>query len=292
MPIPWSWNSRSRRSRRSCATARRVFAGASPSPIAAAPISLTVVTCSIDPKKLARCEEALRTALAPGFRHLRFHAPPSIAAAYNDALADADTDAILFVHDDVEILTPQLDVLLARSLARADVVGIAGTRRLAGPTLGWSGQRDLRGWLVHGDGESADWDFSALALHGGLQGGMQGLDGCFIAARMQVARAIAFDAETFDAFHFYDLDFSLRAQRAGYAVAVDTDILLAHASRGRLGPAWEEQARRFNAKFAPIGKAPSQPNHFHAVRLSGRDEALRLHAELNGFCEALGSRAG
>ena len=269
---------------------RRVFADASPVPIGTTPLSLTIVTCSIDAQKLARCEEALRAALAPGFRRLRFLDPRSIAGAYNEALADTRTDAIVFVHDDVEILTPNLDVLLARALARADIVGIAGTRSLAGPTLGWSGQRDLRGWLVHGDSESATWDFSALALRGGLQGGMQGLDGCFIAARTAAARAIGFDAGTFDAFHLYDLDFSLRAQRAGLAVAVDSEILLAHASRGRLGPAWEEQARRFKAKFAPIGEAPSRPNHFHAARLSGKDEALRLHAELNGFCAALGSR--
>lgn len=268
---------------------RRVFA---PAPLGdAPPLSLTVVTCSVDAAKLARCEGALAAALAPGFAHVKVRAPRSIAEAYGRALAEARTDAVAFVHDDVEVLSPQLDRLLSRALARADVVGVAGTRLLGGPTLGWSGQAAMRGWLVHGGSASAAWDFSALALHGGLQAGMQGLDGCFIAARTAAARAVGFDAETFDAFHLYDLDFSLRAARAGLAVAVDTDILIAHASRGKLGPAWEEQARRFNARFAPMGSAPARPSHFHAVRLPGADEALALHGELNGFCAALGTRA-
>lgn len=269
---------------------RRVFARET-APRAAPPPSLTVVTCSIDEAKLSRCEKALAAALGRGFEHVRIRAPRSIAQAYNQALAHARTDAVLFVHDDVEVLSPRLDALLAASLARADVVGVAGTRQLSGPTLGWSGQGAMRGWLVHGGGATATWDFSALALHGGLQGGMQGLDGCFIAARTEAARAIGFDAERFDAFHLYDLDFSLRAARAGLAVSVDTDILVAHASRGRLGPAWEEQARRFNARFAPMGHTPARPSHFHAARLAGADEARRLHDELNGFCAALGTRA-
>ena len=270
---------------------RRVFALADPPRAAGPSPSLTVVTCSVDEGKLARCRAALRACLAPGFEHLEIRAPRSLAGAYNGALARARGEAIVFVHDDVEVLSPGLDDLLARALARADVVGIAGTRRLAGPTIGWAGQREMCGWLVHGSSDSAAWDFSALALRAGLAAGMQGLDGCFLAARTAAARATGFDADTFDGFHFYDLDFCLRAHRAGLTVAVDTDILVAHASRGKLGPAWEAQAQRFVSKFATLGQAPAAPNHFHATRLASADEARRLHAELNGFCAALGTRS-
>lgn len=269
---------------------RRVFAQDRAPPDAGHPLSLTVVTCSVVEGKLARCRAALHASLAPGFEHLEIRAPRSLAEAYNGALARARGEAVLFIHDDVEVLSPGLDALLARALARADVVGVAGTRRLAGPTLGWAGQREMRGWLVHGSSASATWDFSALALRAGLDAGMQALDGCFIAARTAAARATGFDAATFDGFHFYDLDFCLRAQRAGLAVAVDTGILVAHASRGGLGPAWEAQAKRFVSKFAPIGQGPSEPNHFHAVRFGTADEARAMQAELDGFCAALGTR--
>jgi hypothetical protein len=269
---------------------RRVFSGAPEVPSDASPLSLTVVTCSVDEAKLARCRAALRASLPPGLEHLEIRAPRSLASAYNEALAAARGEAIVFLHDDVEVLSPRLDLLLARSLARADVVGVAGTRRLEGPTLGWAGQREMRGWLVHGSSASATWDFSVLALRAGLETGIQALDGCFIAARTQAARAVGFDAATFDGFHFYDLDFCLRAHRAGLAVAVDTGILVAHASRGSLGPAWQAQAERFAAKFPPLGRGRAQPSHFHAARLADADEAKRLQAELEGFCAALGTR--
>jgi len=269
---------------------RRVFAQDRAPQEAGRRLSLTVVTCSVDDGKLARHRSALRASLAPGFEHLEIRAPRSLAEAYNGALARARGEAVLFVHDDVEVLSPGLDALLARALARADVVGVAGTRHLAGPTLGWAGQREMRGWLVHGSSASSAWDFSALALRAGLDAGMQALDGCFIAARTAAARATGFDAATFDGFHFYDLDFCLRAHRAGLSVAVDTGILVAHASRGSLGPAWEAQARRFVSKFAPLGQGPSGPSHFHAVRLASADEALAMQAELDGFCAALGTR--
>ena len=271
---------------------RRVFAADAARTAPAACPALTVVTCSVDEAKLARCRAALAASLAPGFEHIEIRAPRSLASAWQDALARARGEAIVFVHDDVEVLSPRLDALLARALAGADVVGIAGTRRLAGPTLGWGGQRAMRGWLVHGSSAAGTWDFSALSLHAGLAGGMQGLDGCFIAARTAAARTVGFDAATFDGFHFYDLDFCLRAHRAGLRVAVDTAILVAHASRGSLGAAWQGQARRFASKFAPLGREPAQPSHFHAVRLASAAEALRLQAELDGFCAALGSREG
>jgi hypothetical protein len=270
---------------------RRLFAAPPVERSAVPPLTLTVVTCSVDAGRLARLRESLRRSLAPGYESIELLAPRSLAQAYNDALAAARGEAIVFVHDDVEILTPQLDRALARALARADVVGIAGTRTLAGPTLGWAGQAALSGWLVHGSSAASTWGFSLLALRGGLVGGMQGLDGCFLAARTSAARRIGFDAATFDGFHFYDLDFCLRAHRAGLRLAVDTDILLAHASRGRLGFAWESQARRFVTKFAPIGSTPARPNHFHATALASAAEALDLHAEVNGFCASIGSRA-
>jgi tetratricopeptide (TPR) repeat protein len=269
---------------------RRAFAP--PDPLPSPPLGITVVVCSVTEAKLARCRAALETSLAPGFELMAIRDARSLTEAYNRALATARGEAIVFLHDDVEVLSPRLDALLARALSRVDVVGVAGTRALAGPTLGWAGQAPMAGWLVHTDTACASWDFSLLALEGGLVRGMEALDGCFLAARTESARRIGFDENTFDAFHFYDLDFCLRAKRAGLAVAVDTDILVRHASRGSLDAGWQAQAGRFVAKFAPMATAPAKPNHFHAARLPDRATALALHDELNGFCAALGTRPG
>ena len=62
--------------------------------------------------------------------------------------------------------------------------------------------------------------------------GIQALDGVFMAMRREVATAIPFDAEAFDGFHLYDLDFSFRAHRGGFRLAVCRDVVLIHESTG------------------------------------------------------------
>ena len=79
---------------------------------------------------------------------------------------------------------------------------------------------------------------------------VQALDGVFFAARAEVARALRFDAVTFDHFHLYDLDFSFRAYLKGYRLAVCRDLLLVHTSSGSFDPRWNDYRLRFEAKFA------------------------------------------
>jgi len=76
-----------------------------------------------------------------------------------------------------------------------------------------------------------DLGFFAARLSRGLVGGMQGLDGCFLAARTAAAPRIGFGRRDFDASTSMTST-SACVPRAGLRLAVDTDILLAHASRG------------------------------------------------------------
>src|SRR5262245_66079790 len=80
--------------------------------------------------------------------------------------------------------------------------------------------------------------------------GIQALDGVFLAMRRDVPRAVAFDAETFDGFHLYDLDFSFRAHRAGYKLGVAPELTLIHASTGHFNRTWQVYGQRFPAKHA------------------------------------------
>ncbi len=192
----------------------------------------------------------------------------------------------------MEILSPRLFDGLARALAVADVAGVAGTRRLDGPTVGWAGQEHAAGALAHGPASGGHYDYSVLNWADGVVPGQQALDGCFLAARTQAARAVRFDAHTFDAFHFYDLDFCLRATRAGARVAVTADLLVAHASRGSLAGPWEAQAARFLAKFPELAGRPARQNHFYAVRFATADRVRAMHAEMRGLASLLAAAGG
>ena len=266
---------------------RQIFARWAQAPRDAPPLAFTIVVCTIDAAKLARAQAAVRAADAVEPQWIVIRDARSLAEAYNRAMDTATGDAIVFMHDDVEVLTPGLFGALSRSLAAADVVGVAGTSTLAGPTVGWAGQEATAGALAHGSSAAHAWDYSVLNWTDGVTAGMQGLDGCFLAVRAECARRLRFDDATFDAFHFYDLDFCLRAHRAGLRVAVAAEILIAHASRGSVGPAWEAQAARFLAKFPELAGREPRQSHFYAVRFTDPGRALAMHAEMRGLAALL-----
>ena len=85
----------------------------------------------------------------------------------------------------------------------------------------------------------------------------QALDGVFLAVRREAALGLGFDAATFDGFHFYDLDFSYRAHRAGLRVGIALDLLIWHASKGGYAsPQWQTYKDRFLDKFPELGPSP------------------------------------
>ncbi len=77
--------------------------------------------------------------------------------------------------------------------------------------------------------------------------------------RRHVWEATRFDAERYDGFHFYDLDFTWRASGAGARLAVPADLTLFHASQGRYGEAWRRYARRFVEAAGLDPLAPPRP---------------------------------
>jgi len=157
---------------------------------------------------------------------------------------------LVFSHDDIEILSPDFGERLAGHLGRHDIVGVAGTTRLIGG--GWYFAGDP---FVHMLVITPNRDTGQLVMHvagGGplVVPGIQAFDGLFFATRASVARSLRFDAETFDHFHLYDLDFSYRAWIAGLRLAVCRDLVLIHHSHGNYDDRWNEYRARFERKFA------------------------------------------
>ena len=108
------------------------------------------------------------------------------------------------------------------------------------------------------------------------------LDGVFIAVRRDLFEAVQFDADRYDGFHLYDLDFTWRASRAGARLAVPADLTLFHASTGRYDPAWRRYARRFveSAGLDPL--AAPRPGGLQ-TRLETLDQINLLRAAMLHF---------
>ena len=241
-------------------------------------VPFSIVFCSPDAGRLEVARERLAR-LEGEVELLPILAPRSLAVAYNEAAHAAAHEHMVFVHDDVELVSPAPLAALARSLREADVVGLAGSARATGPAVLWSGHPDLHGWVSYPAANGTGLEAAPLSLRHGVVGGMQTLDGLLIACRREVALDVGFDAETFDAFHFYDLDFCVRAHRAGWRLAVTTDVLAVHASRGGFGDEWQRYRERFQAKFPELN-APAGAPHWYAAGLPDVDALRAFYATL------------
>lgn len=227
--------------------------------------SFTIVICSIDDAKCNRVVARYRTLFAQ-VRHeiVTIRDARSLADAYNRAAAHSQADVLLMSHDDVDVLAEDFADRLIRLLQHADVVGVAGSTRMDGPAIGWSGHPYLRGWITHHAPGNAGWRVDVLDPRPVAEG-MLLLDGVMLAARRRVVVDVPFDAVAFDGFHLYDLDWTCRVARAGFRLAAAGELMLVHASRGAYGADWQRFAARFCAKYATGTGEPAESAFFGAT---------------------------
>ena len=245
---------------------------------------VSVVICSIDPRKFATVTSSYRQRFAGcPLQIIGVHDATSLAEAYNRAAAKATGDLIVFSHDDIELVTADFGQRLVAHLDRYDGIGVAGTSRITGPKWGHAGQRHIHGHILHVPPQSRP---GVLLMASGFQApvceNICALDGVFIAVRRHVWESHRFDAERYDGFHLYDLDFTRRASAAGARLAVPLDLTLLHRSTGRYDAAWRRYAARFVAQVGLDPLAPPTPGGLQA-RLDTLQQVDALRAALLHF---------
>ena len=73
----------------------------------------------------------------------------SLAEGYGRGIAQSRGDVLVLSHDDVEVISDDLPGRLRRHLGAFDLVGVAGTTRLAGPSWLSAGPPYIYGQIVH-----------------------------------------------------------------------------------------------------------------------------------------------
>lgn len=254
-------------------------------PAPAARPRVSVVICSVDPARFDAASRSFARALGDWEHEIvGIHDARSLAEAYNRALRACRGDIVAFSHDDVEVLSPDLGGALARAFERADVVGVMGTEKLAGPAWGWAGREPARGRIVQRAPQGEGVDLLVFGAPCAVAGGLEALDGVFLAVRREQALAIAFDEAAYDGFHLYDIDFTYRAARQGLRVAVTPEILLRHDSLGSFDEGWSAYARKFVARF-PALAGPSKPDFVpQGLGFATGGEAAAFCARLDALC--------
>jgi tetratricopeptide (TPR) repeat protein len=208
---------------------------------------ISVIVCSVDAKRFESCR-AMIARLLVGVTHevIGIHDARSLAEGYGRGIARARYGTLLFVHDDLEILNPDFAARLLAALEEHDIVGIAGTTRVVGGAWHFAGHPYLRGQVAMRAGEGLI--ATIYGVPSVSSGKLQVLDGLLLACSRDVATRIGFDATNFDGWHLYDMDFTLRAARAGLSCATRNDILVVHNSQGSYDQDWLKYAERFIAR--------------------------------------------
>ena len=206
---------------------------------------VSVLICSPSAERFAQAEAMYHRLLAEvPHEIIAVRDARSLAEGYNRALRQARHDIVVLAHDDVGILSPDFAARLLRGMSRHDLVGIAGARKLVGGAWHFAGYPHLAGQvgMPGGDGGYVVTLYDVTERE---TKGLLALDGLLLATRRETALRLGFDEITFDGWHLYDLDFSLRASQAGLDCATCNDILAVHDSQGSYDEQWLKYAQRF-----------------------------------------------
>ena len=234
----------------------------SPAPLPPARGLLSVVACSIDPAKSAAFRGSLARSAGGEYELVVIEDAKSLNEGYARGLARTRGEHVVLCHDDVEFLVDDVCARVAAHLERFALVGVVGTRVLSSAAWVWGGPGVNEGWLVH-PGPNGGMAACVYGANGSPVAGAQAIDGLFMAGRRDALLSLGFDAATFDGFHFYDLDLSYRAHRAGLPVGICGDLLVLHFSSGTFGKEYARYARKFLEKYAdlPLGPRHPDPNY-------------------------------
>jgi hypothetical protein len=238
---------------------------------------ISVIIASNKPERFSAIRAHYQSLFGPELHEIvGIHDARSLCEAYNRGLRVARGDIVVFSHDDIEIVTPAFAPRLKGHLETYDLIGVAGARRACGPRWFDAGPAYLAGQVGHVF-PNGIWHVGLFGIQARIIPGIKVMDGLFLAFRREVIETLRWDEATFNGFHCYDVDVSLRAALAGYKTAVVLDIPIVHYSHGNFGPAWNQAAQTFLQKHQAHLEPPGY--HSYAVastHFSTKEETVRF----------------
>lgn len=170
----------------------------------------------------------------------------SLTQVYNKGLNESKNNIVVFMHDDVKILTKDWGKNLIRHYEKSDygILGVAGTKLLTENGIWWAARESMYGSVTHTDGEKT-WKSDYSYDFGNEIKNVVVVDGVFMSCMKDRIKK-QFNEE-YDNFHFYDITFSFDNFKEGVKVGVHFDIRIIHSSIGETNDKWEENRAKFIA---------------------------------------------
>lgn len=193
-----------------------------------------------------KLEKNILTRVEPENLIVRRH-QTSIAEAYNTVLARCqyteEIDAVVLLHDDLEIIDEQFETKILKALADPTVaiVGVIGAEQMP---------RNLAWWNFNIIGHQRT---DSMMIQGSQsEGDAWCTDGSIMALSPWAVNNLEFDQD-FVGFHHYDVDIGLQARQAGKRVMVADIDTFHHTQVGFKSPeieqSWHQADRIFRRKW-------------------------------------------
>ena len=259
-----------------------------PPPARSRPPRVSVVICSIDPRKFATVTSSYRQRFAGcPLQIIGVHDATSLAEAYNRAAATGDRRPHRVLARRHRARHARISRRGSSRISTVTTASASPARRASpGPKWGHAGQRHIHGHILHVPPPSAP---GVLLMASGFQAAGVREHPC---ARWRIHRGAAArlgdrTASTPSATTAFISTISIsrgRASAAGARLAVPLDLTLLHRSTGRYDAAWRRYAARFVAQVGPRSACAAHPRRpagatRHAAtgrRPARRDAALPL----------------
>jgi hypothetical protein len=216
---------------------------------------LSIVICSINTDYLSKIKENISSTIGVEYELLVWNNLPEnkgICEVYNMMAAKAKFEYICFVHEDLDFQTRDWGkklVSLFESNTEIGVIGVAGCKYKSRVFSGWyTAIKELDCCnIIH----RFPWGDELLFMKPDDSKMLEEvvcLDGVFICCKKQIWQQVKFDETNLTGFHFYDIDFSLKATKYS-AVVVTYEIDIMHITLGGdFGEKWVETCISYHLK--------------------------------------------
>lgn len=171
----------------------------------------------------------------------------SLTQAYNKGLSESKNDIVVFMHDDIYILSKDWARKLIKHYNETDyaILGVAGTKKLDETGVWWNERQSMYGCVSHTDGFKS-WTSEYSYNFGNRIKDAVVVDGVFFSCNKKRIKK-TFD-ESYKGFHFYDISFCFDNFKEDVKIGIHFDISIKHKSVGDVNDAWEENRKLFVSK--------------------------------------------
>ncbi|MCL6689235.1 hypothetical protein M8R19_10970 [Pseudomonas sp. R3.Fl] len=210
-------------------------------------------------EKFARVSHGLSQLLPPQRYELLRGEGLTRMLSYSDLLSRVKGEIVVLLHEDAEIVSHDFHREVCSAMERFDVVGSAGTRRLASPLWFDSEDGQVHGALV----------LPAVHARSGLElcvysgeryvDDIQAVEGCVVVARRSSFVEVPLDGALDDVGCLPELEWSYRASRAGLRVGVVPGIGVLRRIADLPGDEiWRQAAQAFCDRYEALRAAKSR----------------------------------